>query len=149
MEKEELINSIENAKIMHQEQMYKIESALKGKNIKNPTPLGKMNCECGVWFYTNAKLMQEILGMQLFERLDAYHEKWHNEYSKIYNLLFNTKNDGLFSKLIGKHTVSDMDLDKVKLYYLELKVTTQELLKISDSAKRRVAAMPKSKFLSL
>ncbi len=39
-----------------------------------------------------------------------------------------------------------MELDKAKLYYSELEVTTQELLKVLGSSERRISALPESKF---
>lgn len=149
MKKQEMLDSIENAKHVHLDQMYKIASLIKGKEVKNPTPIGKMNCACGTWFYSNTQLMQEILGMQLFERLDMYHERWHNEYSHIYNIFFKNEKKGFFLKLLGTSGVSDMDLDKAKLYYTELQETTEELMKVSDSALRRVSAIGESKFSAL
>jgi len=147
MNKEEMLLSIERAKHAHLEQMYKIDALTKGKKVKNPTPIGKMNCECGGWFYANEKLMKDILGLQLFERLDMYHEQWHTEYLHIYDIFFKNRNKGLFSKLIGSDKISEMDLDKAKLYYVELKETTDELLKVSNAAERRVAAVGDAKFL--
>jgi len=48
--------------------------------------------------------------------------------------------------MIGSSSISDMDLDKAKLYYSELEITTQELLKALGSAERRMSALPESKF---
>jgi len=146
MTKSEMIEAIENAKLVHQEQMHKIESEIAGIRVENPTALGKMDCECGIWFHKHEKIMRDILGLQLFERLDKSHEKWHIDYVSIYNLFFKEEKKGVFTKIFGFGKVNEMTLDKAKLYYQELQKDTDELLKISDSALRRVAALSDSKF---
>jgi hypothetical protein len=47
---------------------------------------------------------------------------------------------------MGTPKIDEMELDKVKLYFSELKVTTKELLKILGSSERRISALPESKF---
>jgi len=146
MTKVEMLEAIENAKHVHLEQMGKIKSEIAGKKVKNPTALGKMDCECGIWFHAHEKEMKSVCGLQLFERLDKSHEKWHIDYANIYNLFFKEEKKGLFSKIIGSSTSNEMKLDKAKLYFSELQKDTDELLAISESAVRRVSALSDSKF---
>ncbi len=145
MGKSDILKSLEDAKKLHQEQMLKIEKAIEGKDIENPPKLGKMECGCGSWFYSNKEYMISILGLQLFERLDKMHEAWHLEYAKIYNILFAKKKKGLFSKLLG-NKIDPLEMDKVKLYYKDLGDITDELLHVVDAAIRRVGALSESKF---
>ncbi len=142
-----MLNAIESAKLVHMQQMQKIESEIAGKKIDNPTALGKMECPCGIWFYSNEAVMKEVLGLQLFERLDEKHEQWHKDYASIYNIFFKKeKKKGLFSKIIGSSSSDSMKIDKAKLYYNELKKDTQELLHVAESAQRRITALNDSKF---
>jgi len=145
MGKNEILQSLADAKKLHLEQMQKIEKAIEGKEITNPPKLGKMECGCGSWFYENQEYMIAILGLQLFQRLDTMHEAWHIEYAKIYNILFAQKKKGLLSKFLG-NKIDPLDLDKVKLYYKELQEITDELLHVADAAIRRVGALSESKF---
>ncbi|MEA2073026.1 MAG: CZB domain-containing protein [Campylobacterota bacterium] len=145
MTKSQMIAAIENAKEVHLMQMNKIKLEIAGKNIKNPTALGKMECECGVWFYENEKIMKNILGLQLFEHLDRDHEKWHADYINIYNLFFKEEKKGIFSKILGKKH-NEMTIDKAKLYYTQLEKDTKALFLTADSAIRRVSALSESKF---
>ena len=146
MTKAEMLHAIENAKHIHLEQMNKIKLEISGKEVQNPTALGKMDCECGIWFYAHEKEMKNVCGLQLFERLDKSHEKWHIDYANIYNLFFKEERKGLFSKIIGFGKQNEMKLDKAKLYFSELQKDTEELLSVSDSAIRRVSALKESKF---
>ena len=146
MTKTEMLDAIENAKHIHLEQMNKIKLEIAGKEVKNPTALGKMDCECGIWFYAHETEMKNVCGLQLFERLDKSHERWHMDYANIYNLFFKEEKKGLFSKIIGFGKQNEMKLDKAKLYFSELQKDTEELLSVSDSAIRRVSALSESKF---
>lgn len=148
MTKSETVEAIKKAREAHQRQMQKIESAMNGEEIDNPTSLNKTECTFGKWLYDDKNHMREIIGSQFFTTLDMEHEKWHKEYAKIYNILFNEdkKKQGLFSRLMGKKSIDPLELDKVKLYYVELKETTSRLLKAIASSERRVSALPESKF---
>ena len=146
MNKQRMLDDLENAKKIHLQQMQKIADVLEGKQVEHPTALGKMECECGVWFYSNQERMINILGAQLFHRLDDAHEAWHRDYVNIYNIFFKEKKTGLFSKLLGTNKVDAMTLDKAKLYYSELKKDTDELFHAADAAIRRVSALSSSKF---
>ena len=78
--------------------------------------------------------------------LENLHTKWHVEYARIYEIFFKKKQKGFFSKIMGTHRVDEMEIDKAKLYYSELLVTTKELLKILDSSERRISALNDGKF---
>ena len=147
MTKQEMLDAIEKAKKIHLEQMQKIEAVIDGKNVDNPTALSKKECECGIWFYTHENEMKEILGGQLFDRLDKYHEAWHHEYLNIYNLFFKeNKKTGLVSKILGRNKVDTLTLDKANTYFVELQKATENLLKASEPATRRVTALQETKF---
>jgi hypothetical protein len=91
--------------------------------------------------------MKDILGAQLFERLDKHHEDWHKEYHNIYNIFFKEeKKTGFLAKILKRDRVDSLTLDKAKLYFTELQKSTDELLKASESATRRIMALKDSKF---
>jgi len=147
MNKSQMLDAIQNAKMLHIEQMKKIKDVIDGKSVTDPTPLSKTECECGIWFYNNEEVMKNILGAQLFERLDKNHENWHKDYLDIYNIFFKEEiKVSLFSKVLGKGKFDAMTIDKAKLYFAQLQKSTEELLKVSESALRRVAALQDTKF---
>jgi len=148
MDKITMIKALEDARKLHQLQMTKIQQLIAGKKIEHPTAVGKMDCECGLWFYGNKENLIAILGAQLFERLDKSHEAWHMEYRKIYNIFYKGEKKSFFSKLIGSK-VDTLELDKAKLYYSELQAITKELLHTAETAIRRVSALSDAKFRAL
>ncbi len=149
MTKSEMLKAIESAELVHLDQMQKIIAAISGEKVEDPTALGKMECECGIWFYSNEVMLKKILSVQLFERLDKAHEKWHQEYVYLYEMFFKEeKKETLFSKIF-KRKIPKEHYDKAKYYYEELQLATDELLNVSLSAKRRVMALPDTKFEEL
>jgi len=147
MTKEDALTAVKKAREAHELQMEKIDAALNGKEIANPTAVEKTKCEFGKWLYDPKNHIQEIIGSQFYENLDVEHEQWHREYLRIFNILFkNTKKQGLFSKILGKSAVDPLEVDKAKLYYAELQETTSRLLKALGSAERRISALQETKF---
>ena len=147
MTKEDALTAIKKAREAHELQMEKIDAALNGKEIENPTAVEKTKCAFGKWLYDPQNHIQEIIGSQFYENIDVEHEKWHREYLRIFNILFkNAKKKGLFSKILGKSSVDPLEVDKAKLYYTELQETTNRLLKALGSAERRISALQETKF---
>ncbi len=146
MDKSKTLEAIQSARKSHKAQMLKIEQALDGEDIDNPTAVSKIECNFGLWLYGKDNHVKEILGSQFFSAIELYHSRWHGEYLRIYNILFKKKKKGFFSKMIASPKIDSMELDRVKLYHSELKATTNELLKILASSERRLEAMSESKF---
>ena len=149
MNKEQTLQALENAKQSHIAQMEKIKDLLEEKNVNSPTPLAKSECEFGKILYGNREEFFSILGAQFYEKLDFFHEQWHKEYLKIYEIFFAQKKEGgIFSKLLGKNRLDPLVYDKAKLYYVELQSVTNELLRLLDLSLRRAEALSDSKFKS-
>ena len=146
MDKIQTIEAIVNAKKAHEIQMKKIEALLNGKEVENPTAVLKTECDFGKWLYADDSQLKKNLGNLFYTNLDTLHARWHIEYSRLFKIFFNKKKSGLFSKMFGLKKMNEMELDKAKLYYSELEITTKELLKAIASAQRRIEALQESKF---
>ena len=147
MDKNETLESIKDAIKSHESQMLKIESAINGHNIEDPTVISKTECVFGLWLYDDTNNIRAILGTQFFDKIEALHAQWHIEYAKIFAIFFKEKKKGFFEKILNTNRkVDDMELDKAKLYFENLLEITQELLKILSASERRVDAMSENKF---
>ena len=146
MDKAKTLESIQGARKALESQMDKIKTAINGGSVENPTALSKVKCEFGKWLYDENNHLRDILGSLFYDKLDILHSRWHSEYFKIFEICFKKEKQGFFSEMFGASKVSDMELDKAKLYYVELEVTTQELLKALSSSERRLSALQESKF---
>lgn len=146
MNKEQTLLSIQNARKAHEAQMKKILVLLNGSKPENPTAVAKTKCEFGMWLYNEDNHVKDILGSQFYNNLETLHAKWHTEYSRIFEMFFKDTKKGFFSKIISAPKINQMELDKAKLYYSELSVTTAELLKALASSERRMSALSESVF---
>jgi hypothetical protein len=147
MDKNQTLEAMLKARKSHETQMTKIEAALNGERVENPTSVSKRSCNFGKLLYTEENHMEEILGELFYDRLEKAHAQWHLEYARIYNIFYKEEKKGFFSSLLGSsQKVDGLELDKAKLYYLELEETTKELLNVFGSCERRVSAMSEAKF---
>ncbi len=142
MNKITTLNSIIHVIKYHEEQMQKLKDLVDGKSVEKVIHISKTQCDFGQWLYTNN--IQNIIGFQFYEKIDRLYTEWHEQYYKIYKVFYNEKK-GFISKLFTS-TSQEMKLDKAKLYYSELKVTSSDLLRILASSERRISAMNESKF---
>jgi hypothetical protein len=126
--------------------MSKIKAAIDGEKVDDPTVVAKTKCAFGEWLYDDENHLRDILGSLFYDKMEVLHAKWHSEYFRIFEIFFKDEKKSFFSKILRSSKVSEMDLDKAKLYYSELEITTQELLKALGSSERRIYALPESRF---
>ena len=151
MNKVQTVELIEDMKKLHESQMHKIELLLNSKEVDELTSVAKTECDFGKLLYKNEQHLKDILGALFFEKLEKLHERWHREYYNIYKIFkeyVDAKNakKGFFSKIIGSKKITEMEIDKAKLYHSELKSTTTELIQTIDMCQRRVSALGNAKF---
>jgi len=151
MNKVQTLELIEDMRKSHELQMYKIDALLSGEEMQDLISTAKTECFFGKSLYLNEKHLKNVLGALFFEKLEHIHERWHVEYYKIYQIFegyIKAKNEkkGFLSKIMGKKKIDEMELDKAKLYYSELKITTKELISILEMCVRRLSALNDSKF---
>lgn len=146
MDKAKTLESIQNARKSHEAQMSKIKAAIDGDKVDNPTVVAKTKCAFGQWLYDDENHLRDILGSLFYDKMEVLHAKWHSEYFRIFEIFFKDEKKSFLSKIFKTKKVSELELDKAKLYYTELEVTTQELLKALGSSERRIYALPESKF---
>jgi hypothetical protein len=144
MKKNDMLDMLNDIRKSHQNQMLKIENLLEGKNVSHPTEVDKFACRSGQLLYPNQEEFSNILGLQLFEKLDIQHTLWHEEYSKIHAIFFKEKK-GLFSKMFGKK-LDSLELDKAKMYYKEMLSASENFYHVLDIALRRISALSDAKF---
>ncbi len=147
MDKTTTLKSIVAVREAHELQMQKLKDAIYGDETEDLKIFSKSECKLARWLYAEDSFLRDILGSLFFDNIDKIHTRWHSEYTVIYVLLKKKKNKGLFSKILQGSSISAMDLDKIKLYYSGLKITTEAFLKALESAQRRLSALPESMFV--
>jgi hypothetical protein len=142
MKKKDVIYVLENAERYHKEQLEKVARLLQGKKEKKLTPLNKEACEFGKWLYGEGRVIETMLGLQFYDNIELMHAFWHNEYAKIYNLLFDTQKNRIVSFFLGnKKHLSATTMQEVQHHFQELQEITKNLLKALSVAKKRILAL--------
>jgi len=141
--KNDYLTYIENTKKELEKNLLQIELVFDGANDTNLHQHTKNECYFGRWFYQNENV-KNYVGFQQYEKLDMLHTQWHIQYSKIYQI-FAQEKKGFFSKILQKKP-STLEIDKAKAYFDDLKLLTQEIIKLLEVAKRRINALSESKF---
>lgn len=126
--------------------MTKIEDLIKGMDVPNPIAAAKEKCEFGKWLYSYDNQMKDILGELFYQRLETLHKKWFADYMKIFEMFIHEDEKNFLSKLLNASNISSLDLNKAKLYFVELTEITKELLIYLKKSERRLNAMNESKF---
>ena len=146
MNKEESLQAIRDARDAHLSQIKKIEALLNGEELNEPTVVSHKKCAFGSWLYSRDNHVEDILGAQFYDNIELMHTKWHGEYSRIFDIFFVNRKTGFFAKVLGFSRIDEKELDRAKLYYSELKSTTETLLGTLASCERRIQALNESKF---
>ena len=147
MNKQYMISALENARKSHKLQMRTIGSMIKGKEVTEKLEVDKHKCEFGKWLYDEDNHIKHILGSQFYTKLDEEHTRWHSECHKISDILSVKEKQGIISKLIGSNKEEQMKREKAGIYHEQIKIKTEELLKVLTSSQRRLEAMHDDKFL--
>lgn len=143
MNKQQSIASLEEAKRFLDYQMKNIKCLIDGKPRGTLGSIYKMNCDFGHWLYDEENNFKSLLGFIFYRELDAHHTQWHEVYRKIYLMYFEEPKPGEPAR---EKKISDMDVDKCKLYYTDLVKSTEAIEKCLVSCKRRLEALSEEKF---
>ena len=141
--KNDYLTYIDTTKKELEKNLLQVELVLDGAKEENLHLENKHECYFGKWLYAHEDV-KDYIGFQQFEKLDLLHTQWHTHYAKIYQI-FMPEKKGLFSKLLSKKH-SQLEIDKAKAYYDDLKIITDEIIKLLEIAKRRINALSESKF---
>ncbi len=148
MGKKKMITALENARKSHKLQMRTIDSMIKGKEVSETLEVDRYKCEFGKWLYHEDNHLKHILGSQFYTKLDDEHTRWHSECHKISEILSVKEKKGFISKLIGSNKEQLMKREKAGIYHEQLKIKTEELLKVLTSSQRRLEAIHDDKFVT-
>ena len=147
MGKKNTLTAIENARKSHKLQMHTISLMVKGMELSEKLEVDKHKCEFGKWLYDEDNHLKHVLGSQFYAKLDDEHTRWHSECHKISEILDVKEGKGFISKLLSSKKDEQMRREKAGIYHEQLKIKTEDLLKVLTSSKRKLEAMHDDKFV--
>ena len=141
-----IINAIESAKSAHKQQMDNARALLKEGDLERMTAVQKSNCKFISWLNGSDFDVSKVLGEQFYIRLDMDQDEWHRDYIELYSVFSNREKQGFFSKIFKNDELTPVEFKMAEFYHERLQTASNKLLNAIESAKRRVYAMPESKF---
>jgi len=152
MDKAQTLQLIENIIKSNKTQMHNISTILEKKDGDELCSIAKNECDFGRLLYENEQHLKNVMGSLFYDKIEKLHEAWHVEYYNIYKILQKhikgkQEKKGFLSKIMGDKKISDMEIDKAKLYFSELKKAQAELQRSIEAAQRRLMALNESKFV--
>jgi len=164
MTREELLESLSEAKNAHLSNMRKINNIIRNRSfINRPPELEASTCGFGHWLHDTENLSQ-IIGSIFYSDLVNTHKKWHEIYLDMYNSYFENKKltdlinkidtsekekeiDKLNVKMTKiKFKLSALDEERIKALYSDLEKASNQLKAIIDSCERKINATSSSLF---
>ena len=145
MNKEQTIILLDKIRDIHINLMKQTASILDSKIVTQADKNCNLKYEYEELVDLNGVHLQKILGLLFYSKFDLLHKQWHKEYYRLYEILYK-KDKSLFSKFKKRKKINSMEMDKCKLYFSELKITTDALTKAINLSKRRVTALSDDAF---
>jgi hypothetical protein len=164
MTREELLESLVNAKESHLSSMRKINNIIRNRSFTNrPPELEASSCGFGYWL-NNTEILEKVIGSIFYGDLVNIHKKWHDIYLDMYSSYFESKKltdiltkidesekEKEIEKLTTKMTkisfkLSALDEERIKALYSDLEKASTQLKSIIDSCERKIKATSASMF---
>jgi hypothetical protein len=149
MKKNQIIEAMDNAKSAHQQQMDNAKALLKWGDLDKMTAIKKSNCRFSAWLNGANFDVKKVLGEQFYIRVDMEQDEWHRDYIELYQIFSQRQKQGFIAKIFKNDDLSPIELKMAQFYNERLKTASSKLLNAIESAKRRVYAMPESRFNDL
>ncbi len=146
MNREESVKAVLKVKEYHEDMISNIRGLVNGRDVEILPPVAKTKCTLGLWLYNPENRVKDILGLIFYEKIDALHEKWYDEYINIYNIFNKKEKKSFLSKIMGSNKIKMMDMDRAKAYYADLEITTEKILTELDKSHRRFLALSNASF---
>lgn len=137
MTRAEILQEITRAKIAHKRWVKRADHLISGLPVeKEFIPLAASSCGFGKWLYGQGISLKEIdIARYIIEEIEMHHNDVHEIYSEIYKIFFIIPESKSFlSKVFtfNSKTVSVKGKKQAKLYFDQLKQSSEELLKLLD-----------------
>lgn len=143
-EKTKCLETLEDIQKEHKSLLVAIELLVRTGDAQNSSVKEPASCSFSKWSENSESIIQQRIGIQLYEKLSSLHEQWHTTYMKIYTIYF-PKKRGLLGKLIT-HKPSTLEHDKATSYLDDLHKIEEEFEKTITVCQRRIQALSESKF---
>jgi len=145
MEKKKVLDQLRAAKAAHIGWVQKGKMLVSGfKMEEDAIPVNSTQCQFGKWFYSDA---QKLNGLEedyseAMAKIEKLHFDLHDIYMKIYQIYYDIKPQGFFSKLFGKKKdITESSRIQAKDYFDSMEMVSEELVKQINVMERKIVAL--------
>jgi hypothetical protein len=148
MDKVNALEHLRNAKKAHLKWLQRAKALISNIPVeKDAIPMDYTECMFGQWFYSEGQELALMPGMDCIGSIGSKHQELHDEYLKIFKIYFGEANKSFFSKLFNlKKKVGETEQEIARQYYENLKLISDDLLKLIERLERRISALPETAF---
>lgn len=140
MNKQEIIWKLRDARKSHKRWVSYALALIQGIPVeKDQVPVIATDCAFGQWYYGAA---QSLKHLPSFQAIEEPHSQLHDIYMEIFNLLFNQKKAGFFSKLVGKSArIDEQNRKLAREKYKQLDQLSREIVRLLEVLETEIQAM--------
>ena len=147
MDKDLLLEEIENFIVYHKQQHLKLDYFIEGIIDNTESVLLDISdCEMQRWLYERKVILNNLYNSTNMKDLHSYHEDWHESFEKIALLLdIRQLNKSFFQKITGKNNIQEIyekEKDKIDVYIEELEESNRLINVKLSMMRQRLMAMP-------
>jgi len=148
MKKQDIIWKLRDARKSHKRWVSYALALIQGIPVeKDQVPVIATDCAFGQWYYGMA---QSLKNLPSFQAIEEPHTELHDIYIEIFNLLFNQKKTGFFSKLVGKSArIDEQNRKLAKEKYKQLDKVSRTIVQQLEALEKEVQAMDDEKLEAL
>jgi len=155
MNKQDVLENIKKAKVVHKDWLEKAKSIFKGDGFReDQNPLSDHECEFGVWFYSDAQKLSKLSNNPLscMQNIERLHKSVHDIYKTIFYTYYpQEQKSGLLSKFFTQKAkkLSDEEQTFVSEQIALLEAHSSEILEELSRLERRLDAVSEEKIAAL
>ncbi len=155
MDKELILQTIKNAKNVHNNMFENINLLMDGLDLRfESCPKDPKECEFGQWFYGDGQKLQALSNnpMECMRNIELLHNEFHKLYHEIVEKFQKkSKKEGFFQKIFSKKEQSQTDQEQQEItsLYQQLQNAHAKLLAEFEKMQRRIQATSAEKFQNI
>ena len=110
------------------------------EDIEEKAPVCHTECKFGRWYFTNQEKLGDIKG---FNEIDLLHEKLHQTYARIFEVLSQEDKSGTLARLLGsKNRNQEKKQASARALLSQLEEISRQLLGALDQFDHEVKKLP-------
>lgn len=141
----DFVEEIRRAKKAHLKWVSYAYGLIEGLPLeREQVPVFETDCAFGHWYYGPGQVLNQL---QAFRDLEEPHRELHQVYMRIFKILFQDEDRGLWSRLFGRSAKQDSEKKELALsHFYELRSYSTQLINGLDALEEQLRNMSDEEF---